>query len=309
MAKSKTKQPRSRLVTAFGYLYWLLIVIAIIYFLVDVWRIESVQCLAEGQEVDEICEQLSTLENSSLFFTNLQQSVLFKNTLKNKQGQVFQPVNWKKILPNRLIITFKKEDPEYFLVTKQGQYLVNDQHSLTAADSEFDLKVVEVSAVYSELIHDQNRIDPNLNQNILSLIAELDKTDAKWEKIILDQQHSQIAFDNYVYIFGFEQLEPKRMAIQIQLLEETIADTFLPEQVKEVDLRFELPVIRTTVDQPQVMTPTDQSNSDESSASFGEDQSRQQDPGVEEQTMQSDQDPAVEEVVESSGSAGLELLE
>jgi hypothetical protein len=209
----------------------------------------------DGQETTEICQQLSSLKGKSLFFYNLDQSLLFEKILKNEKGQSFQVVEIKKKLPNHLLIYFKQQDPSYRLLVDNDVYLANQQNFISQNDQNFkDLVIVELSSHYQQQINPP-KIRSDLNQTIIKLVTALEEYELSVLSIKLNQTESQLKIRRgWQYLFDFSSFSPETLAQQVKLIEAELTKQDFASPVKSIDLRFKLPVVKTETGDQEIET-------------------------------------------------------
>lgn len=214
--------------------------------------IDKVECYIHDQPNPEICKQLFFLKNQSLFFSDLQQTELYQDLLKNSQGQIFRPEAIERVLPQTLIVHLIKEQPQYQLFFEGQSYWVNSQNFFGQSDPSLNLPIVELSQNHSKIIKD-HQIDSEFNQQVLALLAGFKQYNLNFEKIILDRQQSKLILtDQSQFVFELGQ-NPTKLAAQIKLISLQLDEIqqSLPSQMTEIDLRFEHPVVKTKQDQTE----------------------------------------------------------
>lgn len=244
MARKRKKSISDRLNLKQLSLFLLLViasVLAVYYF----FRITQIEAIVDGEPYEKLANQLSSLKGRSLFFTNYEQTPIFTSTLKNEQGQIFEPQRLEKELPNKLIVYFSLQDPLYRLSWDQELYLVNSRHFLAEDSPEFDLPVVELSDEYADQIKG-DKINSNLNHIIQNLIANLKQVQIQPSKIYLDKSDSFIIFKGTKFVFedGFDK---SVLAAKIKIIEVNLDNLKnISGGINFIDMRFDLPVLHSS---------------------------------------------------------------
>ncbi len=211
--------------------------------------------MVDDQDSAELCQQLSSLKGKSLFFYNLDQSLLFEKILKNEKGQSFQVVKIKKKLPDHLIIHFKQQNPSYRLLVDNNVYLANQQNFISQNDQNFkDLVIVELSSDYHQHINPP-KIKADLNQTIIRLVTALEKYELPVLSIKLNRAESKLKIrQGWQYLFDFSSFSPETLAQQVKLIETELITQDFATPVKYIDLRFKLPVVKTETGEQEIET-------------------------------------------------------
>lgn len=208
--------------------------------------IREIECIVQDQSAPDICSQLDFLKNKSLLFSDLEHTGLYQDLIKNDQGQVFQTKLVERQLPNKMIVHLVKEEPSYQLIIEDKSYWINHQNYYGQNDPSLDLPKVELSSEHQQLVG-KSQIDPTFNKKVITLLDHLRDYQVNFDRIYLNGEHSEIYLqDNTKLIFQLSQnsqtLAPKIKLISLQLGE---IEDFLPHGMEQIDLRFDLPVIKT----------------------------------------------------------------
>ncbi|MEA2056262.1 MAG: hypothetical protein U9O78_00895 [Patescibacteria group bacterium] len=234
------------------HLIWAIFFIAAVYAFIEVSRIESITCLVEGKSQADICQQLDSIKNKSLFFFNFDQADFRKKILKNEKGQSFAVLNVEKKLPNKLIIHFDQQDPSYRLLIGNDVYLVNQSNYVSQNDEYFkDLVLVELVENSVNKVTSP-KIDSNFNQLMIKLIVELQKLEIEPQLIKINGPESIVKLNNnFIFLFDCNEYEPLILAQKIKLIFANL-DISQFEQIESIDLRFNLPVVNAGGTETQI---------------------------------------------------------
>jgi hypothetical protein len=215
-----------------------LIVIGLIFF---AWllRIKTIKCLVSEESEPQFCQKLSFLEEESLFFTNLEQTDLYKINLSSDQGLVYIPV--------------QAEAPWYLLHWADKQYLVNSLHQLTAVTTpdtklNSDLIEIELAIIYENKIDEKNQqLDAQLNKQNYDLIQALARHEVKYQRLVIDGSQSYLLDNDIKYIFEFELGDFNKLAIKAKIIQGNLTvieqDPRSTQDIEVIDLRFDLPIV------------------------------------------------------------------
>mgnify|MGYP006282891671 CR=1 FL=1 len=218
---------------------------AIGYGLVNYWLIKQIECSAEGESIPSVCGQLDSLKNKSIFFTNLDQSLLYSQVLKNEQGQAFQPTAYRKVLPGTLKIEFAKKNPSYRLQFGQKTYLANAYNFLSNDDQQFkSLPVIVVSRDYQEKI-DPPRIDAEFNQELIDLITTAEQHQLIFYSIEVNGRESVVNTKNWRFKFEYEQSDWNELLAKIKVINNNLDSNLFDQDRPLIDMSFNLPILKS----------------------------------------------------------------
>ena len=229
-----------------------LIIIGLIFF---AWlpRIKTIRCLVLEEPDSQFCQKFGFLKEKSLFFTNLEQTDLYKTNLSNDQGLVYVPIKIKRQLPSTLVIYFQAETPWYLLSWAGKQYLVNSHHQLTAVTSpdiklSSDLIEIELASIYEDKVDEEKQqLDAQLNKQNYDLIQALARHGVKHQRLIIDGPQSYFLDNDIEYVFEFKLSDFDELAIKTKIIQDNLSaiekDPRNTQAITMIDLRFDLPVI------------------------------------------------------------------
>ncbi len=242
-AKLNTNQPQHSKLN-----YFLAVILILTVFGAGgiLFKVQQIKCLVDGQPNPELCEQLSFLKNKSLFFTRFDQTPLFLSTLVNEQGQVFEPLQIQKRLPDTLLISFLKKDPSYKIKIDQQTYIVNSQGYLAQDSNQFDLPLITMTEAYQNEISAE-KIDLDLHQTITDYVEYFNQQELDYNDFKLNKKESSVTVNNTDYIFEDTML-PALTAMKVKLISDDLAkikqDLTADQEIRVIDLRFDLPVVK-----------------------------------------------------------------
>lgn len=271
-------------------------------------RINQVTAVVDGELDTGLSASLDFLHHKSLFYTNLEQTALFSETLKNDQGQIYIPQSIEKKISGELIIYFTQEDPLYRLLWEEKLYSVNSKNFLAEDSPDYGLLTVTLSSDYQDQIHD-NQINYQLNQTIQNLIQALEDREIQPEEIILDSTESYLIYAGNKYIFE-EQAEKQLMALKISIIHSNLNDLDLPAgAINFIDLRFDLPVINSSQQLDSIQRAAKEAGEIELESELGSDEAEQTEPAGTEQESTTQSSESLESELTQGESSELESTE
>ena len=202
-------------------------------------KIEKIECRLENQSCpQELIDQLNSLKGESFLFTKL--DYLASSSKLN----FYQLKSFSKQWPNALKLEFVTNPSSYLLEidNPDSVFLITENGLAQAAPAENFLPVIKVIS-WPNSITDQ-QIDPDLHQLIFSLINLLSSQQIEPNITIYHQNHIEISLkDNLFAIVGNDDINQQMAKLFIILEELDISNIDL--EIKEIDLRFKFPVLRT----------------------------------------------------------------
>lgn len=226
----------------FGVLFFLLFILVGSYF----FQINHIICEIDNSSDPDFCHDLLFLKNQSLFFTNFEKTPLYTTTLINDRGQVLEPTNIIKRLPDTLIIFFQIEDPYYRLKLDEQTFIVNSGGYLASDDQSFLLPLVSLSEDYFSLI-ENDRLDPELHSLAYGFILSFSNQDLDYDRFYLNKAESEIILNEIKYIFE-DETHPEILGLKIKLINDNLEAIHQASEgqdlVRTIDMRFDLPVVK-----------------------------------------------------------------
>jgi hypothetical protein len=203
--------------------------------------IKNILCFDENQErVEEVCEHFSFVLKKPLFFRNYDQELLgYEVVIGEENTQSYAVSLVEKKLPSTLEIVVEKQEPAYRLIEfDKDIYLVSQHKNLLSNQQDLLLPAVELEV--------DQELDRQIHDFVIELVQSLEKYNLAFESLII-KEHNQLELK---LIDGPRVLlESSQMPNQISwkiftiLSEQQVIEIELP--IKEIDLRFNLPVIKT----------------------------------------------------------------
>lgn len=224
----------------------LIVYLAVLFLLFRfVFVFRQINCLSEGNTLEPgVCEVINDrLRGKSIFFTDLENELIWEDLLSNQQfSQAYQYQKIKKSVTGKTELWLITKLPDYRLILGSEQYLLNQSNKLKDNQDRLILPSIEFMG------------DPNINQHGY-LEENYHKQFLVLSRALSDQQivSKRIVWQNdleiYLYLDEIEVImdNTKDFAYQIErlalILNEEELKAILPTK-KILDLRFNLPVLK-----------------------------------------------------------------
>lgn len=232
----------------FGWLAGVLVATGCGWLLVNNFCVtRAVRCTVGNQACNPAiqAELERSLVGESLFFTDYAQQLSTLPTLQSTQV-----IAIRKEIPQTLIVDLAEERPLYQLQLVEGKTLVVGEHGSlkNAGDSASDeLPRVELQTESTPLLEQLNnapRLPAELHTVFKSLITALRDNHLAFRKISwFSEDEIRVQLDTYQAILDTQNPAGSIEALAQILSSEEVKQ--LPQPLREVDLRFTLPVLRT----------------------------------------------------------------
>lgn len=210
-------------------------------FLIKFFSIKEISCQLDGKECPASVQQaVSVLKGKSLFATDYQE-ILREQSLP--LPITLQSI--KKHLPQRIELAFSTQTLAYQLLTSEGTVAVTatgipfKENATQAATS------IELKPTYSDVLASPEQIKPEVHEPLQKLANALQTTQLAVEKV------SWVDKDTIILIMKSEQhtalldaSDPEAAIKKLQLILNSAEYQAVAPKVKEIDLRFTLPVLR-----------------------------------------------------------------
>ncbi len=221
-------------------------------------KVQKVTCFVNDIECSQAeREQLQPLRGMSLFFTNFDHTI---PTLITTKTVVFS--HSKKQLPGHLIVHLSAENPQYVIQDGQQQYTVYDsglllplsdqpsntqpkQNNFRQEKLKNNPLVMEAKIPLSS-VSEENHINPSLHQELKNLSRSLYKSSFGLQNSqLIDTQTILLTIDSGITVYV--PLEKTRTHVaELEILLNSNEVRTLPYPLREIDLRYKYPVLRTT---------------------------------------------------------------
>lgn len=217
-----------------------LIFLVILFLLLT--RVTKISCDVDGNTCpDELQKNTSILYGKSFFFENFEKKLLQDWQTANS---IFVLKSIQKKFPGTIILSFSQESVEYIINTDDKAVFVGNSGIAIPNQSTQD-KIPKIEWKPTQVIVENNIVDERYNKIFLTIARWLNKLNK--ENIIinwLSDQEIRIEIPGQPpFIFDIQTIET-----QVQKID-TIINTRelnkIEEPILEIDMRFNLPVLRT----------------------------------------------------------------
>jgi hypothetical protein len=204
--------------------------------------IREVSCLVEGRspaESHQVCEQLQELKGSRLLFRDFYQDsqtakLLFVPT--TKEAYDLERVN--KSLAGVLELVLNDRPPLYRLEKEEQILMVTKAGGFRENNEQLEIPLVEdLADIYQE---------PTTHQFLASFLQNLGEERQQISKITLvNFQRIKVRVPGFPQILLELNQDPQQAAKRLAIILKRLDPQQLDLALQEIDLRFELPVLRT----------------------------------------------------------------
>lgn len=215
----------------FFLLFWPLV---LLFSLIFAFKIHVINCKVSGVNCNpELYQKLEVLKGESLFFVNLDKELA--NNEISTETILLQ--NYQKQFPATISLEFKEEKVAYQLNFEESiQFISEFGNILPSNQNVNNLPQVNWNSGPSDESHEK----------IIKILKSVNDSNLKIEKVtrLSDDEINIEIKDNPKIIIDEEAINSK-VGILVTLLNSREIKEF-GEPIKEIDLRFNLPVLRTT---------------------------------------------------------------
>lgn len=241
---------KNRFITLFSFLFVSVLLIGAFGFLFRVKKISCQIINQSQQKANELCSKLVTLNNKSLFFFDFENDGLVQEALFNEETQeAFFVKEISKSLPGGVNYVFTTKPPLYRLVYGDEKWLITMEGNLIKDDER--ISVIEVILADKSLLFDEGgEFYSHREKFIRQLLEPLQQQpDLEIENMVVDSLERVVLniknLPSVILDFSQNGVEQsKRLEIILQDLDQ-FKDGEKQLDIREIDLRFELPVLRT----------------------------------------------------------------
>lgn len=223
----------SRWLKLIGYLGFVLL----LFLLISSSKVKKVECVVDGKAADDFCNNLQFFKGKSLFFVDFLNDESLSNLLSSSdQIYSYYVDDIEKNMSGTLMVKLTRQEPLYRLVKGDESYLVSE-------DGKFkkdlpDLKATKVTTgpdwkeewthgFISSLVIESRKHNIFFKEINLKSLSEVVLITDKNRKLILEKNNEV-------------EREVERMAL---LLNNLNLESF-EKNIREIDMRFDFPVLR-----------------------------------------------------------------
>lgn len=222
------------------------------YWVFAKWLIvRNITCFSRDQRLaDEECAAAAALMGRSMLFTRFDDASLVMEMQKvSTQNQLLYYTHLRKRLPNRLELHYAVSQPAYLVSADQTTWAaVNDRGALKVMEDPGSLPKVFVSAAWGEYMANGQVTDLSTHHWIIQVLFQAAQQNRPIAYMGLDdRQQVSIVFQDGRRILITGTADPVVELYRLKLIEQESAqnERFTTTKIKEIDLRFKFPVIRT----------------------------------------------------------------
>jgi len=205
-------------------------------------RIQNISCQTTTSETCSAVDQLSQLKNSWVFFTNISEHPVV-TTYAQKNNLTL--VSYKIYLPHTVLLIFAKNPRAYTLELHAGKIYSISKSGTAELLSEFsESPTIRVTTALSLLSESGSILPQHLHTFLLQYTDNLSVIALLPTSLTLYETFAQLESQDGVQILiSYENTERKMR--QLEQILQSQAVTALDKPLQEIDLRFDLPVLRT----------------------------------------------------------------
>lgn len=209
------------------------------------FRVSKIECEIESKPCpSDIATKLDLYKGRSLFFTNYEE-IFTKETTDHP---IYQIENIQKKLPGKLFVSLKREPVLYKIILfndqqEKSEFSFGNSAVEIPNSSNQEKLAVEWKENYSPITN--NLVEPNIHVGLVSLSNELQNMQIDQALLIwnTDSEIRLLIPDKPDFIFDIETLQTQSKKIDT-ILSSRELDEF-KDSAQEIDMRFDLPVLRT----------------------------------------------------------------
>lgn len=244
MARQRTTAHKSNfrtIIRAIVAVVGLGIVIGVIYFIGTFFRVKTVKCTLDNEVCPEALQSsLNVLQNQSLFFVDLQ-----KAATKNGIPVPATLTKLKKQLPHTVSVEFSSETLLYQLQTDQGMVAISSSGTVFHDIAERPPITIEVKPPLNQLITADGHLLPDMHQGLVAVVENLGKYQLPISHITWVDKDSILLIMNEGQLTGIiDSKSPNTELEKLQTILQSDQYQKVASTVKEIDVRFKLPVLR-----------------------------------------------------------------
>lgn len=209
-----------------------------------VFKITHTQCRLDNQACPSDLETtIANLHGQSFFFSQLE------NEVQNQTTQFYQLQTVTKTWPNQVQAEFSLKTANYLLSTNsQERYVVAETGYAQLNANPPDLLEIK-NLFYPQAVTD-HQVEPELHQLATRLISASNTHQLKLQQVVIYQpDHTRLLINSHLQALVQESDLETQIAKLSVILTELDLNT-IDLQIAEIDLRFELPVLRTSQTPP-----------------------------------------------------------
>ncbi|MFH2118586.1 MAG: cell division protein FtsQ/DivIB [Candidatus Paceibacterota bacterium] len=214
------------------------------FLLIQKLSVKQVRCFLNNQEIgteQRICQQLQQLTGTPLLFRDFQHDSKVASLLYIQETkEVFVLERIEKSLIGEVTIFLSNQPPLYRIEQSSAIYLVTAGGHFQENNNQLSVPlVIDANGIYQQ---DPEKMHYFLTEFLKQLDGQLERI--KKITLVSPQRIELQASDFPIMIVELSQ-EPQQVARRLKLLLQKLVPAQIDVALQEIDLRFELPVLRT----------------------------------------------------------------
>ena len=205
-------------------------------------RVSHIECkLTQNNCTSELQDRVNILKGTSFFFGNYEK----KLEQNNFSESIYILESVKKKFPNTLVITLKQEQVAYSLLLNEETKYIGES-GLLLPSQEKDKKTVQFDWKNEKAVITDNQIIPEYHQKFLSVAQTFkEKSIENVHFIWNSDQEILLELPNQpLFIFDRDTIETQVKKVDTIISAKELEE--IAEPILEIDMRFNLPVLRTS---------------------------------------------------------------
>lgn len=223
-----------------------------LYWLFARWLIvQEIHCYTSAQQLSaEECAAAKSLVGRSMIFTRFDDpNIVMEMQKVTTVNQLLYYSHLRKYLPNQLKLYYEVSQPVYLVSSDQATWAaVNEQGALKVMDDPGHLPRVFSSAAWGIFSSNGQVTDGKSHRFIIDFLTHANQQNRPIDYIGLDdRQQVSIIFKDGRRVLVTGTADPVIELSRLKLIEQESEqdERFKNAKIKEIDLRFKFPVIRT----------------------------------------------------------------
>lgn len=216
---------------------------------VNFFIVQEVQCYRNQELAAHLCQQYDQFKGLSLFFTDFTNQPLIQQNLYDQENNNFyQVVKIEKRLPHQLILYLDKDEVSYRLILPDNHYyLINQQSLVKKNDPNIQVKSIQIDSsdqLIEENTAHKKQVSSSQHLYFIKLLKNLKKIQYRQIKY-KSQSRIEVILDEHL-IALFDQTTSIALSVRkLELILKHLDLKTIDQSIKEIDLRFNYPVLRT----------------------------------------------------------------
>lgn len=207
---------------------------------------KSVECYLDSNvscpaELTSLLEQ--SIINRSFFFSDYE-NIIAREPMASLP---FTLSSYKRKLPDKLTLIFKNEPLLYKLVTKDGSSLLVGTEGTIINNTTDNIELTQV-LVYEDMLNilNGNKVAPKLQKSLAAVIESLHAEGVNVKEVSYQNPQDIRLKLNSSQVAILDDTDPEGAIKKLKLILSAPEITAIDEPIEEIDLRFKMPVLRTS---------------------------------------------------------------